>query len=725
MTVVALPAGDDFRGSPFAGADVCAEAGLSLPPGARRPRFEHDVWDFSDVIGLPVQMAPHARRLEFAPIANPAWRLVAKELMLALLAPRHEAVATLPRASRTPLHLRTCRGRLVQLTGWLNWLDAQGVVGLGEVRDGHCRAYLAHRGHARDAAGDIVGEFGPPIRRAVAQAIVDLVNYRELFSADRVERTLRPWAGASPSAVAGMPNGRDQNKTPPLADTVLAPMLAAALYLTTTLGPPAAILARQARFATRTRSVLPTTTPTAVEDIAGVLLAHRHAGDPLPRLSDHDQRARLAAGWAPDDPLLAVSFDAVANEAGLRQFDWPWLGSLRAPAHETVAEVGTERRWGRDAQAVPTAGGDAQLPWTLPLHGGEVVAVAGVVRSACIIVIAAISGMRASELMELVVGCRRPPEGSGDLVRYRLASKVVKGQPLGGTDDEWVVIEAVHQAAGIAEQLLDVARPGDALFGRFGFRDRYRWFRSWVNGPAGTRLGLAPIPDGNVTPRILRRTLAIELAYRPGGVLATKIHLKHISVATTEGYASRPGGAQAQLLAEINSHEQQRNLELVLAEFRAYQQGVAPAGPGARDLTGFFATVDRQLDQDPGAPKVQGNDREVLTLLSRRAATLHLGAANYCWFSDPSKALCLKLAGTPNAEKPLAGMCDSSRCPQATHHLGHRPVWADRAATTKVFLDTLGPGRRAERTRLQGDYERARRVVTDIDAANEPTVTQE
>ena len=296
MTVVALPAGDDFRGSPFAGADVCAEAGLSLPPGARRPRFEHDVWDFSDVIGLPVQMAPHARRLEFAPIANPAWRLVAKELMLALLAPRHEAVATLPRASRTPLHLRTCRGRLVQLTGWLNWLDAQGVVGLGEVRDGHCRAYLAHRGHARDAAGDIVGEFGPPIRRAVAQAIVDLVNYRELFSADRVERTLRPWAGASPSAVAGMPNGRDQNKTPPLADTVLAPMLAAALYLTTTLGPPAAILARQARFATRTRSVLPTTTPTAVEDIAGVLLAHRHAGDPLPRLSDHDQRARLAAG---------------------------------------------------------------------------------------------------------------------------------------------------------------------------------------------------------------------------------------------------------------------------------------------------------------------------------------------------------------------------------------------------------------------------------------------
>lgn len=257
--------------------------------------------------------------------------------------------------------------------------------------------------------------------------------------------------------------------------------------------------------------MLPTTTRTAVADIAAVLQAHRQAGDPLPRVGDHDQRARLATGWDPDDRLMTVSLNAVANEAGLRQFDWQWLPSLRGPTQETVPEVGTDRRWGRYAQLVPTAGGDAQLPWTLPLHGGEVVALARVVRSACIIVIAAISGMRASELMELVVGCRRPHEASGDRVRYRLASKVVKGQPLGGTEDEWVVIEAVHHAAGVAEQLLDQARAGDALFGRFGFRDRYRWFRAWVNGPAGARLGLAPIPDGNVTPRILRRTLAIDL----------------------------------------------------------------------------------------------------------------------------------------------------------------------------------------------------------------------
>jgi hypothetical protein len=45
MTVVALPVGDIGQ-SPFAGADVCAEAGLSLPQGApppasTRPRRPH------------------------------------------------------------------------------------------------------------------------------------------------------------------------------------------------------------------------------------------------------------------------------------------------------------------------------------------------------------------------------------------------------------------------------------------------------------------------------------------------------------------------------------------------------------------------------------------------------------------------------------------------------------------------------------------------------------
>jgi hypothetical protein len=345
------------------------------------------------------------------------------------------------------------------------------------------------------------------------------------------------------------------------------------------------------------------------------------------------------------------------------------------------------------------------------------------VRTAAIVVLAAVSGMRSSELMELQIGCCRPLEHHGPgLVRYRLASTVIKGQQLGGVADEWVVIEPGYRAAELLERLHDNPETGAALLGRFAFDVRYTWFRNWVNSPAGQRLGLAPIPEAPVSLRALRRTLAIEIAYRPGGLLAAKLHLKHIAIATTEGYASRPGGAQAELLAEVNRHEAERNLDLVWAEFRNYRQGIMPAGPGARELTEFFAHVDgvdvSTAASDAAAPKTQGSDREVLNLLTKRAQTLHLGAANYCWFTDPSRALCLKLAGTPHADRPLAGMCDSARCPQATHHPCHRPVWAEHAEQTTTFLGNLGPTRKTERARLRVELDRALRVLDSIDTAH-------
>ena len=69
-------------------------------------------------------------------------------------------------------------------------------------------------------------------------------------------------------------------------------------------------------------------------------------------------------------------------------------------------------------------------------------------------------------------------------------------------------------------------------------------------------------------------------------------------------------------------------------------------------------------------------------------------------------------------------MCDSARCPQATHHPCHRPVWAEHAEQTKTFLGQLGPTRKTERARLQADYDRAAarpgRRIDDAAAAGEP-----
>ena len=533
MTTTALvPAAP--RRSVFAAADICREAGLALPAGTPRPVFEDDLWDFTAVIGLPNQMSKVSRRFNFSAITNIGWRVVAKEQIVAMLAPRHEAVMTLPRAYRTPLHLLTASGRLAELTRFLNWLTTQSIPSLAALDTDSCEAYLAHRRYLLDSNGNLVGQRSPATRRAAAQTVVDLVNHRQLFSLDRVPPDLRPWGGAAPSTVAEMPCGVGMNKTPPVQDSVLRPMLAAARYLVDTLGPHAIELLKHVREADRRWShahgnhVFTSRLPT--EQITQLLAGYERRREPLPLAAEHTIRDRLAAGWSPEDPLTPISLGLLARQAGFTQFWRQWIPHLRDRIEATLKVVGTEKPFGRNGVAIDHADGQGTGAWTLPLDRLQAVALVGIVRTAAITLLAAVSGMRSSELMELEIGCCRPPEHYGPaLVRYRLASKVIKGQQLGGVADEWVVIEPAYQAAQLLEQLHDDPDNGGPLLGRFAFAVRYTWFRNWVNGPAGQRLGLVSIPDAPISLRALRRTLAIELAYRPGGVLAAKLHLKHIA----------------------------------------------------------------------------------------------------------------------------------------------------------------------------------------------------
>jgi integrase len=727
-TTTVQPSAETGRRSPFSGADVCHEAGLAVRPAGRGPCFDDEVWDFTGVQGLPRILPESAKRWDFAKIGNPAWRLVAKEYVLALLAPGHPRVRTIAAAYRVPRTLGTCALRVAEVTRWLNWLSGQHLSRLGEVSDRHCLRYLADRRFQRDETGKLVRELTTGRHLQIATPVIDLAHYGELFTADRYTAGFLPWGGKTATTVVGYRRSKD-NKTLVVPQPVLQPMLAAALFTVQIIGPRL-VAARQQM--TQRRLAEPEAHLQVMSDtlhlmIDQALRGHLERRDPLIEVPASDVRTRLRSGWNPDDPLLKVNFSALAHDAGLSEFKPSWIPRLRPELADAVARVGLAPPWARRAEQVTRADGTGQVPWSLPLFWLELRHLTGFTQTACALLIAAVSGMRASELMELRVGCRRPPEQAlPGLNRYRLASTITKGQPLGGAPEEWIVIEEAYRAAELAEELL-ADGPADApLFPRSTFSQRYASFRAWVNGPEGRRLGLAAIPDQDVNLRMLRRTLSRELAYRPHGLLAAKVQLKHISAVTSEGYAARPGGAQGKLLAEIGEHEQERNLELVLAEYRNYQQDIMPSGPGAKDLVEYFTSVDHNLAvASQSSPKTAASDQELRGLLAKRAGSLHLGTANYCWFTDPSRALCLKLARTPNAGKPMIGMCDSARCPQATHHPCHRPVWADTANNTKTFLGNLSRGQKPEKTRLNAELARAERVIAQIDAAAAATPAQD
>ncbi len=705
--------------SPFTGSQVCAAAGLTIAAGGQPVPFNQDLWDFRGIEGLPVQMYPGRLRLDFTQVTDLRWRLVAKEYIFARLAPAHPVVAVLAGAYRMPLTLQTCARRMPEVAGWLNWLTGQQVTSLDHLTQDHCDRYLAERRRRKDKAGQVIGTLSAGTLQAVAAVIIELGAYAELFTADRYRDGFTPWKGRTASQVTGMRSG-GENKTPPVGQQLLQPLLAAAFYLAETLGPHVLALRDSVRD-DRLASEGLRTARAGRDELDRVLQHHIDHSEPLVSIGARTINRRLAAGWDPGDPLLPVSYGALASAAGAKWFDPHALAEARPALMAVLGKVGAAKPWGRDAADVTSADGTAGLPWTLPLDTLDLHDMTGLLRTSCLLVTSAVTGMRSSELMELRAGCRRSAITSAGMTRYRLAGKLIKGQGLGGTADEWVVVPEVDRAVALAEQLSDDTSAEAPVFGRFGFPERYHSFRTWVNSPAGQRLGLDPIPEGIANPRRLRRTLAIELAYRPGGLLATKIHLKHVSACTAEGYSARPGGAQARLLAEIGEAESDRNLDLIRQEFGNYQNGIMPAGPGARELTAFFAHVDGDLSAYAAiAPSVAATDQHLLNLLSKRAGVLHLGSANYCWFTNPSQALCLRLAGTPDAGAPLIGMCDSARCPQATHHPCHRDVWAETVTASTVFLGMLGRTRKTEHTRLKAELDRAQRVVDAIDAAADP-----
>ncbi|MDT0427169.1 hypothetical protein ABZ741_12765 [Streptomyces globisporus] len=714
--------------SPFAGVDIAEKIGLAMLPGSHRPWFEQDVWDMTGMADAPKSMKPYYKVWRFNRVDDPRWRLVAKEFILARMCPLDERVAALPFAIRTAMSPASTSQVADRTAAWLNFLTDAGVSALGDVTQDHCDAFkAAHRrrkgGKGRPASGDVA----PGTLSNLVRPIQNLALYGELFTADRYAEGFLPWQGRPASQVAEATR-QVGNVSPPVPDALMQPVLSAALYTVFTLGPKVAEAVdelRAHRAAVAKMPTIVTLTGEAARMLLEGLERHEREEVPLPRMPTYAVTRRLKSGWDPDDPVLEVNTERLLQyTVGVHSFPHPVMELIKPAVARVAEKVGTIYEHGPRAELIPRCDDPSvAVPWTLPLQEMELRTLARIIQAACMVVVAALSGMRASELAEIgSASCPPPTHISSGRIRYKIASKVIKKRRWGGEPDEWVVLEEAYKAAELNLRL-GGERIGKAPFGTtsFSFADLFEKFKTFVNGPEGRRLGLPHIPPGPVTNRGVRRTLAIAVAYRPGGLLAAKVQLKQVHAATTEGYAHRPGGAQGLFMAEVAELERDRQMRLAKAAWHDYKEGRMPAGPGAPTLIAAFEHIDAQLAQTPPGPAhVLDADQQLINLLRPHAERLHLGVANYCWFRDPAKALCLRLAGTaikPDS-KPLISMCDAARCPQATHHREHRAVWLSSADSSRKLLTILPRSHKDARARIQMDIDRSQRVVDAIDAAH-------
>jgi hypothetical protein len=359
MTATTATAADIPSRSPFAGNDVCEQAGLSLPTATRRPLFDQDLWDFTHVVGLPVEMPLADRRFDFTPITDPRWRLVAKELVFALLAPRHPTVAPLPRAYRTPLHLRSCSARLEEAARLFAWLTARGATSLMELDTHSCEAYLAFRRYITDDDGTVVGEHGPkrPSRRRA--------DHRR---PGRLPRLVHRRPGPSRSASLGRGHGVGRRRNALRQSDEQNPAgrgrgVAADVRCGVAPGGTSRSAHHRAQRADPPDRplLLPqrsrTTGRRTKRDRRHRRRAGRHmaTNTPLPRIEDHSADRRLAAGWSVEDPWFPVATSVLARQAGYAEFQPRWLPRLRPLLTDAVAAVGIEKMFARNASDAPTA----------------------------------------------------------------------------------------------------------------------------------------------------------------------------------------------------------------------------------------------------------------------------------------------------------------------------------------------------------------------------------
>ncbi|WP_133247466.1 hypothetical protein [Arthrobacter sp. H-02-3] len=705
----------------FAGADLFQLTGHEHEPGAVRPLYEDDVWDWRGLSLAPKTMTDREKIWDFRRISNPSWRSMAKDLLLALMVPKHPDIVLIATAHRRIYDPRTIFTRFCGLVRWFNWLSSIGVASLQAVDQDVCDRYLRVVREGRNG-------LRRKKRRLVSGSLAQWVEavrlpycYGDLFPGDAYKKEFSPWGGRRTAAIVGKRNIRI-NSTPPVPQEILQPLIGNCAYLIETIAPLVLDLHRErlAHFPVKrgARSIAASTS--AKQDFEAVVALYVKAHTPLPQLSESLVSRRLAGKWESSDPLLAVNIDALFREADIGSFHWAHLPHIRHSLEDAVADVGVEYAWARDAVLVQKASNDGLVPWTLPLSENDLHRLNHYVCGASMVLTAAITGMRPSEIAELSTRSPRPVvhlPGGGK--RFILGSKIIKRRRFGGDPDEWVVLESVHKAVETAAELASLGK--DHIFGAANIGSFVDNFRSWLAEPFAVRLGLAHIPPGPVNGRMLRRALSIEIGNRPWGLFAAKYHLKHASVITTEGYVARPGGAQAQFNREVLASESEHRLHLARQAVDDYRAGKVPAGPGARQLIEQLKLADEALRlEEVASPKVVKSDRAAENIIREIAAALHVNVANYCFFRDPKQALCLRLAGKTDAKAPLTAMCDSARCGQASFGPEHLQIWTNYTANTEALAHSVAtaPG---ERIRLRLEVKRGKEVIRQIkDSTRDP-----
>ena len=622
-------------------------AGRRLRPGtdmAGLSVFADDVWDLNPCV---FRRNSDGVRLDFSRVA-PAFRQTAKEAVFARL--QHRCGPFKPADPHTAASLYWALTQLPQI------LAACGAERLGDLDP--------------EALDDWLTTALATQARSRVRNIVDAFRFLSLaeshLSGDQLE--FIPWGGRGWYQVAALP-GREENRTPRLPEAVFRPLIRHALLYIHHFADD--ILA-----ASNEHAAKPASRCVPADDLVEEFIARRRSeGRAIPG-SQH-RTGPLQPAWRRVAALSGLPYSTIAGQPRLRRM-----------IEKAAQELGLDET--DTFHLLPGPHPETGRPWRAPLGPTDLLHERRMLLTACYAVIAFLSGMRDSEVYSLRRGCATRLGQRGEHMVWRIRGTTYKGEDGPGTEEEWVVLQAVVDAVHVLERLTD----GEHLLtktshnqGREQVHNMNRLLRSFI-GHLNVHHDAA-IPDWPITTRQFRRTVAWYIANRPFGVVAGMIQFKHVRTSTFLGYA---GTSPSGFVAEIESERHLGQAADILERYEDWKLGAVATGPAARRLAVEFARIRTELGDFPG----QVVDRRRLErLLAGTARTLHVGPLNDCLF-DREKARCLTVSGQPDAPGPVPTFCQPGRCPNSRIDHHHLIAWREQQQAAVVWLGTkrLAPAQR-------------------------------
>jgi hypothetical protein len=626
----AAAAGDAL---PHAGSVVLA--GRPLRPGTdpgRLARFSDDRWDLS-----PAVFEDHmpALSLNFSTVP-PRFLEAAKTYVWVLLNTSEPAPLRRSGGTRrlSVLSVTGLRGRLFP---FFDFLASRGVGLLSEVTPDDYDAYLAR---IRDA------EITLNQREDLLTEVRRLWSYRAQMPATHALPDAPPWDGDDTQHLVGARPAATENSTRRIPEDIMRPLLLWSIRYVDDFS----------------RDILP-----AWREY--LELADRNRGRRKEPLPGPRRRSGDLAGEIPRylDQLRARGdgLPGKRGDDGTLRVDWPHLVRIFGCGCNNLHPGQASRHLIEDSGLPVEDGAPLAAPVTACLDGEpwlprrirylEAHRHARLLSTACLVVIAYLSGMRIGEVLSLRRGCVTHDERAGLWLIHGTTWKSAKDDDGSKTpqgilrEDPWVVIPVVARAIAVLERLHDSPLLFPSLLDARGYTTTRTGtgritaritndlgdFKKHVNDYCAARGRNDPIPNEDegrpLNGSRFRRTLAWHIYRRPRGLVAGAIQYGEVSTQIFLGYA----GNYASGFRDVAAMEEfLARLEELADDVARLDAGEHVSGPAA---TQYAARV--RDGQNRFAGRVIRSARAARDMVANPSLQVFPGHGMTCVF-DASKALC-------------------------------------------------------------------------------------